>query len=117
MVKAAVVGDSEAILRKITSLKQRAFGAASPWPSCPAALAATACPWGGAAWVVRAAVSAVWLRVPCVCLVRMLLVCDVCVSELTCHSSPGLCDRLAPVLRLGFERLGLRPTLAGAIVE
>ena len=29
VVKAAVVGDSEAILRKITTLKQRAFGAAS----------------------------------------------------------------------------------------
>ena len=29
MVKAAVVGDSEAILRKITTLKQSAFGAAS----------------------------------------------------------------------------------------
>ena len=29
LVKAAVVGDSEAILRKITTLKQRAFGAAS----------------------------------------------------------------------------------------
>ena len=28
LVKAAVVGDSEAILRQITSLKQRAFGAA-----------------------------------------------------------------------------------------
>ena len=28
LVKAAVVGDSEAILRKITSLKQRVFGAA-----------------------------------------------------------------------------------------
>ena len=27
MVKAAVVGDSEAILRQITSLKQRVFGA------------------------------------------------------------------------------------------
>ena len=29
LAKAAVVGDSEAILRKITTLKQRAFGAAS----------------------------------------------------------------------------------------
>ena len=28
LVKAAVVGDSEAILRQITSLKQRVFGAA-----------------------------------------------------------------------------------------